>query len=97
MQQSEGFPAASPALESVELPVFPEITSTLAPVKFNPGVAFKGAFNLAFFAAILAFAIRLSYTSIVYMALALFILTLVDELSKVIRPAGGHRGPPLQL
>lgn len=33
----------------------------------------------------LAFAIRLSYTSIAYMALALFILTLVDELSKVIK------------
>ena len=85
LQQSEDFPAASPALDSVGLPVFPEITSTVTPVKFNPSFAFKAGFNLAFFAAILAFAIRLSYTSIVYMALALFILTLVDELSKVIK------------
>ena len=85
MQQSEDFPAASPALESVGLPVFPEITSTPTPMKFKPSFAFKAAFNLSIFAAILAFAIRLSYTSIAYMALALFILTLVDELSKVIK------------
>jgi len=54
-------------------------------VKFNPAYVLKAAFNLAIFAAVLAFAIRLSYTSIVYMALALFILTFVDELSKVIK------------
>ncbi|HEX5602003.1 MAG TPA: M48 family metalloprotease [Pyrinomonadaceae bacterium] len=85
MQQSEVFPPASPALESVGLPVFPEITSTVARIEFNPAYTFKAAFNLAIYAAVLAFAIRLSYTSIVYMALALFILTLVDELSKVIK------------
>jgi Zn-dependent protease with chaperone function len=85
IQQSEDLPAASPALESVGLPAFPEITSTITPVKFNPAYAIKAAFNLAVYAAVLAFAIRLSYTSIVYMALALFILTLVDELSKVIK------------
>ncbi|HKG61585.1 MAG TPA: M48 family metalloprotease [Pyrinomonadaceae bacterium] len=85
LQQSEDFPAASPVLESVGLPVFPEITSTLALIKFSPAVAFKAAFNLSIYAAVLAFAIRLSYTSIVYMALALFILTLVDELSRVIK------------
>ncbi|HYV12571.1 MAG TPA: M48 family metalloprotease [Pyrinomonadaceae bacterium] len=85
MQQSEDFPVAGLGLESVGLPVFPEITSTLAPVKFNPAYVLKAAFNLAIFAAVLAFAIRLSYTSIVYMALALFILTFVDELSKVIK------------
>jgi Zn-dependent protease with chaperone function len=85
MQQSEDFPAASPALESVGLPSFPEITSTLAQIKFNPAYTFKSAFNLSIYAAVFAFAIRLSYTSIFYMALALFILTLVDELSRVIK------------
>ena len=90
MQQSEDFPAASPALESIGLPVFPEITSTPALMKFNPAYAFKAAFNLASYAAVIAFAIRLSYTSIVYMALALFLLTLIDELSRVIK--GTQRG-----
>ncbi len=85
MQQREKFPPASPALELVGLPVFPEITSTLTRNTFNPAYAIKAAFNLAIYAAVLAFAIRLSYTSIVYMALALFILTLVDEFSKVIK------------
>lgn len=88
MQRSEDFPAASPALESVGLPVFPEITSTPTRIKFNPAYAIKAAFNLSIYAAVLAFAIRLSYTSILYMALALFILTLVDELSKVIKGTG---------
>jgi heat shock protein HtpX len=85
MQQTEDFPTASPVFESMGLPVFPEITSTVTPVKFNPGYTFKAAFNLACYAAVLAFAISLSYLSIFYMALALFILTLVDEFSKVIK------------
>lgn len=85
LQQSEVFPAASPGLESIGSPVFPEITSIPALMKFNPNVAFKAAFNLSTYAAVLAFAIRLSYLSIVYMAAALFILTFVDELSRVIK------------
>ena len=85
MQQSEEFPAAPAALESIGLPVFPEITSTPALRKFNPAFAFKAAFNLSIYAAVIAFAIRLSYTSIFYMALALFLLTLIDELSRVIK------------
>lgn len=85
MQRSEDFPAASPALDTIGLPVFPEITSTPARMKFDPAVAFKAGFNLAFYAGVLAFAIRLSYTSIVYMAFALFILTFVDEFSRVLK------------
>lgn len=85
MQQTEEFPAAAPALESIGLPVFPEITSSLALIKFNAGVAFKAALNLAIYAAVLAFAIRLSYTSIAYMALALFIIAFVDEFSRVVK------------
>ncbi len=85
MQQSEDFPPASPALESVAAPVFPEITSTLALMKFNPGFVFKAALQLSFYAAVVGFAIRLSYTSIGYMALVAFLLTFVDELSRVLK------------
>lgn len=48
MQQSEEFPATGPALESIGFPVFPEITSTPALMKFNPAYTFKAAFNLSF-------------------------------------------------
>jgi hypothetical protein len=85
MQQSEDFPPASPGLESVAVPVFPEITSTLALMKFNPGFVFKAALQISCYAAVVAFAIRLSYTSIGYMALVGFLVTFIDELSRVLK------------
>ena len=69
----------------MSVPVFPEITSTLALMKFNPGLVFKAAIQMSVFAAVVGFAIRLSYTSIGYMILAAFLLTFIDELSRVLK------------
>jgi flagellar biosynthesis protein FliR len=65
--------------------VFPEITSELALMKFKPGMVFKTALQLSVFAIVVAFAIRLSYMSILYMAVVAFLVTLVDELSRAFR------------
>ena len=54
-------------------------------MKFNFAFAFKAAVRLAIFAGIIAFAIRLSYLSIAYMALSAFLLTFVDELSRILK------------
>lgn len=85
VQQSEDFPTASPVLASVGPPVFPEITSSLALMKFNPRLVFVAALQLFGFATIVGFAIRLSYTSVVYMAVAAFLLTFIDELSRTLK------------
>ncbi|HSL54252.1 MAG TPA: M48 family metalloprotease [Pyrinomonadaceae bacterium] len=85
VQQSEDFPTASPVLASVGSPVFPEITCSLALMKFNAGLVFKAALQLFGFATIVGFAIRLSYTSILYMAVAAFLLTFIDELSRTLK------------
>lgn len=85
MYQREDFPPASSALESITSPCFPEITSTSAPMKFDPRLVFKAAMQLFFYAAIVGFAIRLSYMSIAYMAVVAFLLTFVDELSRALK------------
>lgn len=85
MYQSVSFLPSPPALKWISTPVFPEITSQPALLKFNFAVALKAAVRLSIFAAIIAFAIQLSYLSIAYMAVAAFLLTFVDELSRVLR------------
>jgi len=85
MCQTEDFPPAASALESLATPAFPEITSAPALMKFNPRLVFKAATQLFFYAAIVGFAIRLSYTSIVYMAVVAFLLTVADELSRAFK------------
>jgi Zn-dependent protease with chaperone function len=70
---------------TISPPVFPEITSQPALLKFNFAFAFRAAVRLSIFAAIIAFAIRLSYISIVYMAVAAFLLTMLDELSRIVK------------
>ena len=87
MQQSELFPSAPEALKSIGPPQFPEITSEPALMKFKPRLVMTAAIQLSFYAAVIAFAIRLSYTSIAYMAVAAFLLTFVDEFSRVIKGA----------
>jgi hypothetical protein len=85
MYQSVSFLPASAALKSVGPPVFPEITSELALMRFKPGMVFKAALQLSVFAIVVAFAIRLSYMSILYMAMVAFLVTFVDELSRALR------------
>ena len=85
MYQSVSFLPTPSSLKSLSTPVFPEITSQPALLKFNFAFAFKAAVRLSIFAAIIAFAIRLSYISIVYMAVATFLLVIVDELSRVLK------------
>jgi hypothetical protein len=85
MQQSASFLPAPPEFASVGTPAFPEITSEPALMKFKAGLVFKAAFQLSIYAAVVAFAIGLSYTSIAYMAFAAFLLTFVDELSRVVK------------
>ena len=85
MQQSASFLPAPLELASIGSPAFPEITSEPALMKFKAGLVFKAAFQLSFFGAVVAFAIGLSYTSIAYMAFAAFLLTFVDELSRVVK------------
>ena len=54
-------------------------------MRFKPGLVIKAAIQLSLYAAVVAFAIRLSYTSIAYMTVAAFLLTFVDELSRVVK------------
>jgi Zn-dependent protease with chaperone function len=88
MQQSVSFLPSAPELASIGSPEFPEITSEPALMKFKAGLVFKAAFQLSIYAAIVAFAIWLSYTSIAYMAVAAFVLTFVDEFSRVVKGRG---------
>jgi hypothetical protein len=85
MYQSVSFLPAAAALKSVGTPVFPEITSELALMKFKPVMVFRAALQLSVFAIVVAFAIRLSYMSILYMAVVAFLVTFVDELSRALR------------
>jgi hypothetical protein len=85
MYQTVSFLPSPPALKWISTPVFREITSQPALLKFNFAFAFKAAVRLSIFAAIIAFAIRLSYISIAYMAVAAFLLTFVDELSRILK------------
>lgn len=87
MQQSESFVPAPEALKSIGPPHFPEITSEPALMKFKPRLVMTAAIQLSFYAAVIAFAIRLSYPSIAYMAVAAFVLTFVDEFSRVVKGA----------
>lgn len=84
-QQSEDFPTAAPALETVAAPVFPQITSTPALRKFNPRLVFHAALQFSFFAGVLGYAIRLNYLSIGYLAFAAFLLTFIDELARALK------------
>ena len=85
MYRSVSFLPSPPALKWMSPPVFPEITSQPALMKFNFEFAFKAAVRLSIFAAIIAFAIQLSYISIAYMAVAAFLLTFVDEFSRILK------------
>jgi hypothetical protein len=85
LDHSSSFLLSPPALRSISTPVFPEITSQPALLKFNFAFAFQAAIRLSIYAAIIAFAIRLSYISIAYMAVSAFLLTIVDELSRVLK------------
>ena len=85
MYQSVSFLPSPPALRWISTPVFPEITTQPALLKFNLAFTFKAAVRLSIHAAVIAFAIRLSYVSIAYMAVAAFLLTFVDELSRVLK------------
>ena len=85
MYESVSFMPASRAAKSIPTPAFPEITSTLPPTRFDPGLAFKTAIQLGVYGAVVGFAIRLSYTSIAYMAAVAFLLALVDELPKAFK------------
>lgn len=85
MYQSVSFLPTPSSLKWMSPPVFPEITSQPALMKFNFAFAFKAAVRLSIFAAIIAFAIRLSYISIAYMAVTVFLLTIVDELSRKLK------------
>ena len=85
MYQSVSFLPSPPALKWISTPVFPEITSQPALLKFNFTFVLNAAVRLSIKAAIIAFAIRLSYISIAYMAVVAFLLTFVDELSRVLK------------
>jgi hypothetical protein len=85
LDQSLSFLLSPPALRSISTPVFPEITSQPALLKFNFAFAFQAAVRLSIYAAIIAFAIRLSYISIAYMAVTAFLLTFVDEFSRILK------------
>lgn len=54
-------------------------------MKFNTRFVFKAAVQLSIYAAVVAFAIRLSYASIAYMAVVAFLITFVDELSRALK------------
>jgi len=85
MYQSVSFLPSPPSLKWISTPVFPEITSEPGPMKFMPVFVFKAAVKLSIFAAVIAFALRLTYTSIAYMALTTFLVTVVDELSRALK------------
>jgi hypothetical protein len=85
MYQSVSFLPSPPSLKWISTPVFPEITSEPGLMKFIPGFVFKAAVRLSIFAVVVSFAIRLSYTSIAYMAVLTFLLTFVDELSRALK------------
>jgi Zn-dependent protease with chaperone function len=85
MYQREDYPVASASLDSIGPPAFPEITSTPAIMKFKPDYVFKAAIQLALYGAVIGFAIRLDYPSIIYMYISGFIYTVVDELPKAFK------------
>ncbi len=85
MYQSVSFLPSPATLKGMSTPVFPEITTQPALLKFNFAFTFKAALRLSIHAAVIAFAIRLSYISIAYMAVAAFLLTFVDELSRALK------------
>ena len=85
MYESVSFLPASPTLKWIGTPAFGEITSTLVPHRFDPGLVFKAGIQLAIYALVVGFAIHLSYTSIAYMAAVAFLLTLADELPKACK------------
>jgi hypothetical protein len=85
MCQTEDFPTAGPELKSVATPVFPEITSTLAVTSFRARSIFVAAVQLACYAAVIGFGIRLSLSGIVYMAALTFLCTLLDESPKAFK------------
>ena len=81
-KQPHDLPATPAEFMTVAEPRFPEITSVPAVKTFRPGPFVKVAFKFAFYGVVIGFALGLSWLSIGYMGLAVFIGTLFDELPK---------------
>jgi hypothetical protein len=89
----ENFPAAPPGLQSIAAPAFPEVTSTPAITSFLPSAVFAAALQFSLYAIAIGFAIRLSVVGIFYLAVVVFVCTVLDELPK----ARKQPAPPVQL
>jgi hypothetical protein len=76
-------------LESLVGPAFAEITSVPANTRFHAPSVFAAAVQLACYAALVGFALRLSVLGMCFVAGVLFIGTLLDEVPKSFRKYKG--------
>ena len=79
------FPSAPPNLESLEAPVFPEITSAPTITEFHTARIFAAALQLACYGAVVGFALRLSVPGLLFVAGVVFVGTFLDEFPKYLR------------
>ena len=90
MHQVEDFPSASPNLESIAAPAFPEINSTPAITSFRLAPVIAAGIQLSIYALAAGLLLRLSFFSIGYMAGVAFLCTVLDDLPKAfMRTDGG--------
>jgi Zn-dependent protease with chaperone function len=86
LERSQGYPEASPQLQSLPSPSFKAITSEPVSDKFNPLLLFKSGLMLSGGSALLSFAFGLSLASACYSMAVLFFVMLLDELPKILAP-----------
>ena len=79
------FPSAQAGLESIAGPSFPEIASAPTITSFRWAAVLAAAIQLACYALVVGFALRLTALGMFYVAAAVFAGTLLDELPKTFR------------
>ena len=79
------FPSTQAGLESIVGPSFPEIASAPIITSFSSGAVLAAAFQLACYALLVSFALRLTARGMFYVAAVVFVGTLLDEVPKILR------------
>ncbi|HEX7334120.1 MAG TPA: M48 family metalloprotease [Pyrinomonadaceae bacterium] len=93
--QPHSFPPAPAEMSSIDEPNFPEITSAPAIKVFKPAV-FKVAAKFAFYGAFLGYAFGRSWLGVSYMAVVVFLTTVLDELPKTFKRKVLTTEPPFK-
>ena len=79
------FPSTQAGLESIAGPSFPEIASAPTITTFRPGAVLAAAVQLACYALLVTFGLRLTAWGMFYVAGAVVVGVLLDELPKTLR------------